>query len=44
LAKVIGVHPLTILGLAYMINEETSDVSALLKKINIELKELNSLI
>lgn len=44
LAKVIGVHPLTILSLAYLISEETTDASALLNIINSELKELISLI
>lgn len=44
LAKVIGVHPLTILSLAYLINEETRDASALLKVINSELNELILLI
>ena len=44
LAKVIGVHPLTILSLAYLINEEATDASALLNIINSELKELISLI
>ncbi|OIQ88793.1 helix-turn-helix domain protein [mine drainage metagenome] len=44
LAKVIGVHPLTILSLAYLINEEATDASALLNVVNSELKELISLI
>lgn len=44
LAKVIGVHPLTILSLAYLINEETTDASALLNVINSQLNELISLI
>src|SRR5665647_375914 len=44
LAKVIGVHPLTILSLAYLISEETIDASALLNTINSELEDLISLI
>ncbi|OIR12492.1 helix-turn-helix protein [mine drainage metagenome] len=44
LAKVIGVHPLTILSLAYLISEEAADASALLNVVNSELKDLVSLI
>ena len=44
LAKVIGIHPLTILSLAYLINEEATDASALLNVINSELNELIFLI
>lgn len=43
LAKVIGVHPLTILSLAYLISEGATDASALLNVVNSELKELISL-
>lgn len=40
LAKVIGVHPLTLLTLTYLVEKNEKDLTTLLRQINSELNEL----
>lgn len=44
LAGAMGIHPLTLLSLAYLIKSESNDATILLSQINDELSKLNSLL
>ena len=41
LAKVMSIHPLTLLTLAYLIDDSSKDIKTLLNQINKELIDLN---
>lgn len=43
LAGAMGIHPLTLLSLTYLIKSESKDTSILLSRIGNELSELNIL-
>ena len=42
LASTLGMHPLTLLSMAYIIKSGVSDVSALMDQVKREIVELNS--
>ena len=42
IAKVIGIHPLTLLTLSYLINNKESDPTKLINQIKVELNQFIS--